>query len=183
MRVWKYLLPAVAVVLVVAAAVAPRPAPATSYRRYVSPPLPDGVRYTFLYPSTLDKVSSHIMPPSYKGKYLQLVVISKKESRFLSVALWQNWFKPEAEFVSVLIEKPATRPLKSSRLEEHSATYGQGMHMAQIEHTVSVDDPRAHEHFRFWHASDFGTASFKQHDQVVTNSFRVLLPGDPVPAP
>lgn len=182
-RFWKYLLPGVAAVVVIGFAIIPRPTPPTTYRRYISRPLPDGVRYTFLYPSTLDDVLSYSLSANSKYKILQTVAVSKKESRLPGAALWQSWFKPEAEFVFVTVKKPAIKPLKSSRSEEHSERHGKGAHMVEIEHAVLIDDPRAHEHFRFWHASDYGTASFKQHDQVVTNSFRLLLPGEPVPAP
>lgn len=177
-RPWKYLLFTVAIVLVVGFAVTPRPAPVTSYRRYTSPAFPDGVRYTFLYPSTLDDAFIYSFPANYHGKYLQDVNFSKKESRLPGAALWHTWFKPEAEFVGVHVEKLTSKPLTSSRSEKRRAN------RAEIEHTVTVDDPRAHEHFQFSHAEDFGrTRAFNQHDQVVTNSFRILLPGDPVPAP
>lgn len=182
-RIWKYLLAGMVVVLVTVAALVPRPAPVTSYRRYVSPPLPDGVRCTFLYPSTLDHILSYSFSGHYKGKLVQLASVSKEESRWPGASLWHNWFKPEGEFVNVVVEKPTTKPLKSSRLEERREKHGAGAYEVEIEHTITVDDPRAHEHFRFWHASDFGTDSFKQHDSTVTSSFRILMPGDPVPSP
>ncbi len=182
-RFWKYLLPAVAAVIVVALAVMPRSVPAPSYRRFTSPAFPDGVRYTFLYPSALDDVLSYSLSANSKYSLLQTVTVSQKESRLPGAALWQSWFKPEAEFVFVTVKKPVIKPLKSSRSEELSERHGNGAHMVEIEHAVLIDDPRAHEHFRFWHASDYGTASFKQHDQVVTSSFRVLMPGEPVPTP
>lgn len=174
---WKYLLFAVAAVMVVGFAVVPRPIPPTTYRRYISPPLADGVRYTFLYPATLDDVYSTPVWTPTKYKILHLVTVSKQESRLPGAALWHTWFKPEAEFVNVVVEKPTAKPLKISRSET------QNRNRVEIIHTVLVDDPRAREHFRFWHASDFGTASFNQHDRVVMNSFRILRPGEPIPAP
>ncbi len=174
---WKYLLFPVAAVMVVGFAVVPRPAPPMSYRRYTSPPFPDGVRYTFLYPVTWNNVYSGSTPAHFKGNLLQLVIISKKEGHWPGASLWHRWIKPEEDAISVVVEKPTTKPLRSSRAERQSTN------RVEIRHTVLVDDPRAHEHFIFRHIDSFGTASFTQHDRVVTNSFRVLLPGEPVPAP
>ncbi len=178
MRLWKYLLLAVAAVLVVGFAVVPRPAPPPTYTRYISSPLPDGVRYTFLCPSTLDDVSLYTFPANYRGKYLQSLSVSKKESRLPGVSLWHRWFRPETEFVFVSVEKPAVRPLRSSRVDRQGVR-----NRDEIAHRVYVDDPRAREHFMFGHVDDFGTVSYTQDDPVVTNSFRILLPGEPVPMP
>ena len=176
-RFWKYILPALSAALAVGFAVVPRSAPAPSYHRFTSPAFPDGVRYTLLYPSDLDHVFFYTFSANYHGKYLQDFTASKKESHVPGVALWHNWFKPEAEFVSVNVEKATSKPLKASRSEKQSAN------RAEIDHTVEVDNPRAREHFRFSHAEDFGTTLFTQHDRVVTDSFRVLLAGEPVPTP
>ena len=177
-RFWNYLLPAIAVVLVVVAAAVPRPVPPTTYTRFTSPPLPDGVRYTFLYPTALDDVSLYTFPANYKGRHLQSFMASKKESRLPGAALWHRWFRPEAEFVFVSVEKPVVKPLRSSRVDRQGVR-----NRDEIAHRVYVDDPRAHEQFMFGHIDDFGTASYTQDDRVVTDSFRVLLPGEPVPAP
>lgn len=177
-RFWKYLLPAVAAVLVVGFAVLPRSAPAPSYVRYTSPAFPDGVRYTLLYPSNLNDVSLYTF--SANSQFLQ---VSKRESHLPYMSLWHRWFRPESEFILVSVEKPAARPrnakpLKSSRVDRQGVR-----NSVEIAHRVSVDDPRAREHFVFHHIDDFGTASYAQDDRVVAGSFRVLLPGEPVPAP
>jgi len=78
----------------------------------------------------------------------------------------------------VTVEKPATQPLKSRRLERQVVR-----NRDEITHRVYVDDPRAHEHFMFGHVEDFGTALYTLHDRVVTDNFRVLLPGGAVPTP
>ena len=176
-RHWKSLLLAVVAALVVGFAVWPRPAPPTSYLRFTSPALPDGVRYTFLYPSTLDDVWVHRAPMNYQGKYIQNAMISKKESRVLGAALWHNLFKPESEYVFVYVEHPTTKSPKNSRSEKQTASH------AEVYHTVEVDDLSAHEHFKFIHDEDDGTALYTQHDAVVTGSFRVLMPGEAVPNP
>lgn len=176
-RFWSYLLPAVAAALVVGFAIWPRQPPPPSYRRFTSPAFPDGVRYTLLYPSTLDDVFFYTFPANYHGKYLQNFMVSKKESRVAGAALWHTWFKPEAEFVGVIVERRAAKSPKNSRLEKQSAN------RAETLHTVEIDNALAHEHFRFSHAEDFGTALYKQHDRVVAGSFRVLLPGEAVPVP
>ena len=176
-RFWPYLLPAVAAALVVGFAVWPRPSP-PSYRRFTSPALADGVRYTLLYPATLDDVSLYTFPANSHGRYLQSFSASKKESRVPGMAQWHRWFRPEAEFVFVSAEKPVTKPLKSSRVEQQGVR-----NSGEIAHRVYVDDPCAHEHFMLGHVDDNGTAFYKQHDRVVAGSFRVLLPGEAVPNP
>jgi len=172
-RFWKYLLPAVAAVMVVAAAVVPRPAPPAPYRRYVSQALPDKVRYTFLYPVTWDAIDSFLLPAHRKGKYLQSVQIYQKDIQ------WPySWFKErEDEGIIVLVANTTVKPLKSSRSEKQSTD------RYAVSHTVLIDDPRAHEHFEFKHIEDHGATAFTQHDHVVVSSFRVLLPGEPVPTP
>ncbi|MDQ2800118.1 MAG: hypothetical protein M3Y13_10795 [Armatimonadota bacterium] len=45
----------VAVLLLALPLLAPKSAPRASYTRYVSPPLPDGTRFTFLYPADLKR--------------------------------------------------------------------------------------------------------------------------------
>lgn len=181
-RLWKYLLPAVAAVLAVGFAVVPRPAPQPSYRRFTSPAFPDGVRYTLLYPSTLDDLSLHSFPANNQEKDLQFLQVSKKERRLPGMSLWHRWFrpgfKPESEFILVSVDKSTVKPLKSSRLEKQGAR-----NSVEIRHIVEVDDPRAREHFTFIHLDDFGTASYTQDDRAVAGSFRVLLPGEPVPTP
>lgn len=177
-RPWKYLPPAVAAVLVVGFAVRPRPAPPVSYRRFTSPAFPDGVRYTLLYPATLDSVSLYTFPAGYHGRYLQSLDISKKESRLPGTAQWHRWFRPETEFVFVSVEKIVTRPLKSSRVDRQGVR-----NRDEIAHRVYVDDPRAREHFMFGHVDDFGTDSYARDDRMIADSFRVLLPGEAVPDP
>jgi len=78
----------------------------------------------------------------------------------------------------VSAEKPVTKPLKSSRVEQQGAR-----NSSEIAHRVYVDDPRAREYFMFGYVDDNGTALYKQNDPVVAGSFRVLLPGAAVPSP
>lgn len=174
---WKYLLPAGAIIAV-ALAVMPRHAPSPPYRRFTSPTFPDGVRYTLLYPSSLDDVSLFLYPASYHGKHLKSVGMSKKESRLPGMAQWHRWFRPEAEFVFVTVDNLPVRPLRRSRVDRQGVRNSD-----EIAHRVYIDDPRAREHFMFGHIDDFGTASYTQDDRVVAASFRILLPGEPVPAP
>lgn len=158
-------------------AVWPRPAPPVSYRRFTSPALPDGVRYTLLYPSTLDDASFHTFPATTFGRHFQQFMVSKKQSRAPIVSLWHQWFKPEVEFIFVSADS-VTKPLKTSRIER------QGLrNSGEIAHWVYVDDPRAQVLFTFGHIEENGTALYKQNDPVVAGSFRVLLPGEAVPNP
>jgi len=177
-RPWNYLLPAIAAVLVIGGAVWPRPALPVSHRRFTSPTFADGARYTLLYPATLDDISLYTFPANSHGKYLQSFSASKKESRVPGMTQWHRWFRPETEFVFVSVEKPVTKPLKSSRVQQQGAR-----NSSEIAHRVYVDDPRAREHFMFGHVDDFGTAAFNQHDRAVAGSFCVLLPGEAVPNP
>ena len=177
-RLWNYLLPAVAAVLVVGFAVAPWSAPPPLYRRFTSPAFPDGVRYTLLYPSALDDVSLYTFPTNYHGRLIQSFAVSKKESRVPGMAQWHRWFRPESEFVFISVEKPAVKPLRSSRVNRQGVRNSE-----EIAHRVYVDDPRAHEHFVFGHIDDFGTAAYTQDDRAVSDSFRVLMPGEAVPSP
>ena len=181
-RFWKYFLPAVAVVLVVGFAALPRSAPSPSYRRFTSPAFPDGVRYTLLCPSDLDDFSLHSF--SANSQFLQ---VSKRESHLPGMSLWHRWFRPgfrpESEFILVSVEKPAARPLnakppRSSRVDRQGVR-----NSMEIAHRVYVDDPRAREHFVFHHIDDFGIASYARDDRVVAGSFRILMPGEPVPTP
>ncbi len=150
----------------------------SGYRRYVSPPLPDGTRYTLLYPAALEPTN----------RTARSVNFYKREQTFLASVvqivpfLFGTRRAPErSEFLTVIHGplKDRESSLPSSRQEIE----GVGKHEAQRE--VRVVDARAKARFVLFHVirSQANDRHEVRISPAVTHSFRILPPGVQTPSP
>ena len=161
----------------VAAAVLLRLPPAPShFRRYVSPPLPDGTRYTFLYPLYLDNVRS-----GWLNGYSVIASVridngeeSPTTGDRLRRLLGLPIPLPHRGDVTVVVGAVGPRYMNRPEAQWQGAD---GSH-----HTASFVDTRSHMRFLLLHEGQFYPRLFKQDDPVVIRSFRVLPPGAATPS-
>jgi hypothetical protein len=154
------------------------------YRRYVSQPLPDGTRYTFLYPewsrwpyqfTTANGIDIAGECPKYRPNIFE-AFWDHLSDRYADAPSY-----PESIVVEVfgrVYGKQSSVKGEQTRTEawsQHPATYF-------ICHEVTIED--VDRYFVLHHSCPTGSRYFfDQSDKVVTQSFRVLAPGEKVPSP
>lgn len=157
--------------------------PPTRYHRYVSPPLPDGTRYTFLYPA-------HLRPMSGRPR-TEFIAISDGSitaGPFLRVTLWLRRFiqRPTGyEMLSTQVlpsPPPSThwRRLGSAGREQERREIQESRSGMNI-HVLLVSDAHSQHRFIFDHNASGRTAAFRRDDATIIHSFRVLAPGEKAP--
>jgi hypothetical protein len=176
----------------------PHPAP---YRRYVSPPLPDGTRFTFRYPASLG--SPHVTtthPVTQGGRLFVLdVTVSRppdprRRYPFLRPLFPAN--DPEEVQMSIADDPlPGARPTPHSAgtvtkaagsppdrfvrssTEEGEESYGS--------HEVDLRNFRTDVECELVHMylGPGARQGFDRHDAAIASSFQALPPGTPVPVP
>ena len=160
-----------------------------TYKRYVSPPLRGSVRFTFLYPNSLDDLEDSSAYSLISGKATALpsfwdVTVRHKPTRWerfvQRTPFLRNMAFPEYEHVVVRVADPSTD------LTLHDKIGWQGRsevrnEMAWWSHSVRVGDRHSHLYFMLRYGTRPGVQAFGAHDKTVTDSFQVLLPGAPVP--
>lgn len=153
-----------------------RSAPAP-YKRFVSKPLPDGTRYTFLYPSWM-------YPPPEPPADDVYVDGSHRIDKFVRAMLWRIGVRTRAQTL-----RPARTtgiyvayrraPIKADARRVRRREGGDWLH-----HYVDLEDRRSQNQFSLnYLGSVTDRARFEQAEEVVTQSFRILPPGVPVPKP
>jgi len=165
---------------------APQLKPAVGFRRYTSPPLPDGTRYTFLYPSYFANVHQGWLNADHQFDSVRVDCIGTKPVPWIAfhgqtpVAYYihgkqgASWLAPHEEFCSVVAGNAA-------------APFWQGPHPLEIDHQwvgeygnhhdASINDAHTRYRFELIHEDRYTPALFKQTDSVIFKSFRVLPPG------
>ena len=169
---------------------APRLKPAVGFRRYTSPPLPDGTRYTFLYPSYFANVHPGWLDSDHQFRSVRIDCIGTKPFPWIAapgqapVAYYIHgkqgaaWPAPHEEFCSVVVGKAAPpfwqgpRPLEIDR--QWIGEYGS-------HHDFSIKDAHTHYRFEVIHEDRYTPALFRQTDPVIVASFRILPPGASAP--
>lgn len=164
--------------------VAPMLKPAVGFRRFTSQPLPDGSRYTFLYPSYF----AHVQPGCLDGPYqfgtVRIDCIGTQPVPWIAhsgqqpISYYQHnssgvfWLAPHEEFCSVIVgrARDVMFPPGKQFLHRDNRWIGQnGSH-----HDFSITDARSHYAFELIHEDRYTPALFKQTDPVIDGSFRIL---------
>lgn len=177
-RVW---LLGAAVFFVALAALWLRPPAPEVYTRYLSPPLPDGTRYTFLYPTWMTRVSQQGVGQVQVGEAAR----GGPGANIFQEALrlWRNRRKSNLAVGQDAFVMVFYRPLKvfkgpDERKEQRWERNG------TLRHNIFIADARTKMKFFLFHN---GLASertrFEEIDPVIARSFRLLPPGAPVPSP
>lgn len=174
-----FVTPIVLVALVLIALGASR---GSGYRRFVSKPLPDGTRYTFLYPEYLTNISEN-----GKGASPSVTATVNISTRFSAQPVMNRFLSwlhmaPSAtsDRVSALVIPHRGGPLlKQAR---HSKEHGGGA--VWFSHAETIDDERTQTQFVLAYMCDGDREDqYKSHHLAVASSFRVLPPGAPEPNP
>ncbi len=148
---------------------------ALRYKRFVSRPLPDGTRYTFLYPA-------HLQNTQENGKGASPNVIRSVTVWTMNrtpPTLWDELLRrlgfavsSPAEDVSVVVFPVLPRPTRDRRTDERWERMG------HLRHNLYLVDARTGLQFSLYHdGPSEATASFAAQDRVIARSFRVLPPG------
>lgn len=182
---------AVAVIAALAVMTAPKPA-APEYRRYVGPPLPDGSRVTFLYPTSVSKAA---VTPARQWiiqgmQMLRPTVMSGTEAMWYRLPL----VKPNSLTRDIGVGFLVTRFSDTYRghkivlngrtqkqyIEQMLPGYG-----SEYVEEIDVFDARTTREyaFQYTHIGNPKTAEFESHKAKIMNSFQVLPPGAAVPTP
>jgi hypothetical protein len=179
------------VVGLVALAVAMVPATKPSYTRYLGPPLKDGSRVTFLYPTSVSQFlvrPSDKMPQPYIIQDVQLVKPPSAAEAVLShFPLWSRLSPTNDAGVGVLTTTIA--PFKVTQdcrivhnhvrppLMRYSGNY------CNDEIIVQKASSGLQFHFEYQYFASSKSASFLKHESIITQSFQVLPPGVAPPVP
>ena len=160
--------------------------PAVGFRRYTSPPLPDGTRYTFLYPSYYAKIHRGWLDSDHQFGSVRIDCIGTKPvpwiaspgqapiSYYIHGKQGATWLAPHEEFCSVVVGNAAPpfwqgpHPLKI----DHQWIGENGSH-----HDFSINDAHTRYRFEVIHEDRYTPTLFRQTDPLIARSFRVLLPG------
>lgn len=142
------------------------------YRRFVSQPLPDGTRYTFLYPAHLQNIQENGKGASPEVTQSATVwTMNQSESQW--DLLRRQWGFPvmsPAESVSVVVI-PLKKKVKDSRRSERWTRGG------QLRHNEHIIDARTCTQFSLYHSCPQAAASqFERYNPTIVKSFRVLPP-------
>ena len=160
-----------------------------SYVRYVSPPLADGTRYTFLRPDYLDEIDfndGHISRLDWAGTVLQgfqadrgISVLERAVPSQLTFL-----FHSKDERIVVLVHKSQlASPSLAQQRTSKTIKYQDEIGTRKVQHAITISDLRSQRRFDLMHSADNGLASFRRDDETIANSFRVLPPGTAVPSP
>ena len=161
----------------------PQLKPVVGFRRYTSPPLPDGTRYTFLYPSYFANVHQGWLDSDHQFGSVRIDCIGTKPVPWIAakgqtpISYYSHgkqggaWLSPHEEFCSVVVGNAAIpfwqgpHPL----VTDHRWIGENGSH-----HDLSIKDARTRYRFEMIHEDRYIPALFKQTDPIITSSFRIL---------
>jgi hypothetical protein len=160
--------------------------PAVGFLRYVSRPLPNGTRYTFLYPAYMQKNPlkwpdtksqfAHVQVDSYKRPFLPWIAVEGQKPilYYMHGKNGPSWPTPRQEFCSVTVGEAGYIhiPFGRTSLRQDRRWIGKyGSH-----HDFYITDKRTHLRFEVVHEDRYMATEFKQTDAVFANSFQILPP-------
>jgi hypothetical protein len=149
------------------------------YRRFISQPLPDGSRYTFLYPAHLQNLQENgkgASPEVTGGVNVWTMNQSVSQWGLILGRLGFSVTSP-AESVTVVVIPLKSKPVKDSHRTERWERSG-GLR----QNTYLVDARTRTQYFLYHSCPSTARDQFERHRPVIERSFRVLPP-DPKPSP
>lgn len=173
--------PIAAAVLLVLILVAGSRAGSSAYRRFVSQPLPDGSRYTFLYPAHLQNVEENGKGAS-PGVTHTVNVHTRNQNEPVWVPLQRRlgFSSPSpAEFVTVLV-----MPVKAAAKVQDSRRQEEWVRGGERRRNEYLTDARTRTKlFLFYSCPKEAPTSFEAHKSVIGQTLRLLPPGAAPPRP
>lgn len=167
---------------------------ASRHRRFVSQPLPDGSRYTFLYPANLQTVHEAGGRLPLPSGAIAAVTLQSNGPINAPASPW-DWFRqrlgfavPFSESVSVMATPAEARVSHDIRRAiRRSEGWVKG---DEVRRNQYLHDPRTQLQFSVYH-SCYAAATpppaaalqVRAHNSAVVRSFEVLPPGSSIPAP
>ncbi len=149
-------------VIAVAAITIPRE-PAISFRRYTSPPLPDGSRYTFLYPSHLKAVQEGYNRGAGVVQSVQLLPGG-----------WGLMPSSATNHGSITVVVGSLASMGGQIPQQRKDGYE--VIGNESRHDIYLADTRSGMRLRLYHSQSL--TLFSATDPAVSKSFRLLLPGE-----
>lgn len=156
------------------------------YKRYVSPPLKDGTRYTFLYPSRMSRnglgisIGSGVRCPSMEVHSMALGDCDNSPPSAVSTFLERFLPRSASEFgwsgVDVLVSKEDSLWL-SGRSETNNDSE------SFVSRALFISDARARLRFKVDCFVLKERPRAQSEVRTVIRSFRILPPNTPVPSP
>ena len=147
---------------------------APRYRRFVSQPLPDGTRYTFLYPAHLQNLQENGKGASPEvAACVNVWTMNQTESGWSQFLSRLGFSVPSpAESVTVVVIPLKTHNVRDGRRTDRWSRFGG---LRRNEHII---DARTRTQFSLLHSCpQRAAAQFRTDDPVIARSFRVLPPG------
>lgn len=164
------------------------------YKRFVSAPLPDGTRYTFLYPAHLGVVQAYPSPgapaASEKGAVTLLAAGGPGQpppgwNPLLWELRWQasrrapRLFSIPQDFLQVHVRR-------QHRPDPDGPRHGRWVNgKAELQHELFVVAGHRPSRLTLEHRTEFrsprAAADFRRHDAVISDSLRFLRPGEEPP--
>lgn len=177
----------VAILLLALPLFAPQPAPRASYTRYVSPPLPDGTRFTFLYPSDLALEKNARMltgsissvqfstpsPTLASANFLLTEAAILRDTQPLEnvsvMVLPRKWWKyPKMNFPKMNLRRD------DQRVEQYRLL---GLTHKVGYRNLILYDARTQTWFLLGYSGTIKSGHYAAHNATVIQSFRILPPG------
>ncbi len=158
--------------------------PAPRFRRYVSKPLPNGTRYTFLYPAYLHKIDQGSLDQSNQFITVRIAadgqreVVPQTQKGILIMERGTHILKlvPHEEFCGVVVGPPDSSYVGKEPLRQERQWVGEyGSH-----HDLCLTDAHTRRRFLLTHEDRYLRDLFVQTDPVIMSSFRILSPGTTV---
>jgi hypothetical protein len=167
----------IALVAVLLAALIAQPW-APRYRLFVSKPLPDGSRYTFLYPAHLQNMQENgkgASPEVTAG--VTVWTMNQSDSTWSQFLSRMGFSVPSPrESIGVVVIPLKTRNVRDGRRTDRWNRFG------GLRRNEYLTDARTRTQFILYHSCPASAAAqFAAHDPVIARSFRVLPPGTASP--
>jgi len=149
-----------------------------SYRRFVSPPLPDGSRYTFLYPAHLENMAQGAGGSPEVRSSVSVYTANQSLSEWDVLRKRVGFRVPSpGENVTVVVIPLKRAPRSSDRRSQRLAGGG------RLRHNEYLIDARTKTQLNLYHDCPADAAAqFDAHNPTIVRSFQLLPPGvEPAP--
>jgi len=148
----------------------------TGFHRFVSQPLSDGTRFSFLYPEYLSDVVE--TPGGGSPEVVHSVSVYNRAGEHpydVNRTPWGTWWRKiglsHAENITVVVIPIETANMKDNR---SSKEWISGWERRRNEY---LDDARSRLRFELYYSCAKDAPQFKSHSRIIAESFRVLAAG------
>lgn len=145
-----------------------------AYKRFVSPPLADGTRYTFLYPARYNSVSGIGTNALLLDDETRRLTLLDRIRQYIPLGPVRATLAGlRAGEITVQVDHPRQKRANSrTEIKESRRRF------------ISIEDARSRSYFFVSHINYFSEPTrFDAESKVFSQSFQILPRGAPIPAP